>query len=150
MKYLYSVILLSFIIVLLLVNPVIGDDEWVKYGTSQSGSIYLYNKVKIRHMENGIVQVWSKIFLKGEDRDEIIHLLKDIKIQNKEIRNLSKNVLLEEVDCKNEKFRILSVTFYTIDGKGLYTLPSSYKDDWNYIIPDTRLDILHKKVCQMK
>jgi len=72
MKIICSVISLSFMVLLLLVTPVIGSDDWVEYGRSKIGDIYSYNKGNIEHRSKYIVQVWDKQVYSEKGREKNI------------------------------------------------------------------------------
>jgi hypothetical protein len=45
-----------------------SSDEWVEYGRSNDGGVFLYNKVRMKHTTKDIVQVWGKYVLSDESR----------------------------------------------------------------------------------
>jgi hypothetical protein len=53
--------------------------------------------------------------------------------------------LLFEIDCKEKKVRTLSITAYNKNGS-----PTSTSDEgkWDYIIPESNMDILRKMLCR--
>jgi len=147
MKTVYSVIFLPFLIILLLVTSVNGYDDWLIYDTSNEGDIYLYNKVSINHRTKDILQVWCKQVYSDKSREDYIQVMtKSGSFTKTELEKLSFVIILQEIDCKGKKHRILSMTGYDEGGKTLYS-GSDDKEKWRYIIPDSRDDELRKKVC---
>lgn len=148
MKTVYSVIFLSFLFIILLVTPVKGSSDWVEYERSNTGNIFLYNKVSVKHRTKDIVQVWYKLVYSDEGREECIQQLKNRGFLIKEEWDrLSHRLVLKEIDCKNEMSRFLSVIFYDTDGSVLES-KSFDKRDWGYIVPNSNMDILRKTVCK--
>jgi hypothetical protein len=147
MKTIRSVIFLSFLIILLLVTPVIGSsDDWVEY-IRDDGDVYSYYKVIIQHKPKDIVRVWTKMVFSDESREKCIQHEKQRGLSTKGWDKLSEYQYLQEIDCKKKRFLKISIIYYDTDGNILYTFPY-HRPDWDYIIPDTRLDILRKKVCK--
>jgi len=70
-----------------------------------------------------------------------------LEFQLKEMTNYQRNGGLSEIDCKKKTERILSVTLYDTDGNVLFSRNYD-KREWSYVIPDSRGDILLKKVCK--
>jgi hypothetical protein len=147
MKTIYSVIFLPFLFILLLVTPVKGASDWEEFKTHK-GNIYSYNKATIKHGTNDIVQVWVKTVYSYEGKERHIRYMKKHGVSTtKGWDKLSDRLSLVEVDCKKEKTRGLSITYYDTDGGVLHS-QSSAKQDWRSIAADSLFDILRKKVCK--
>jgi len=140
MKTISSVIFLSFLIILLLVTPVNGSSNWVKYARS-NGDILSYNKIHIKRTKD-IVKVWTKIVFSDAGRGT-----NNRGSSNEKRDKLSFNKSLIEIDCKEERVRLLSFIQYNTDGS---VLNSRYHDkpEWKYIPPDSMLDMLRENVCK--
>lgn len=148
MKPVHSVIFLPFLIILLLVTSVIGgSDEWVEYGRSTKGDIFLYNKVSIKHVTKDIVQVWGKDVFSDEGRETYIQYMRKKGHSTEGLDKLSQSLTLLEIDCKKKRYWSLSMTEYDKDGNVLES-SSTDKPDWSYVVPDSRMDKLRKKVCK--
>lgn len=80
-------------------------------------------------------------------RKEIIQKRIELGISTKGDDKLSEEWGLSEIDCKKKTERILSVTLYDTDGNVLFSRNYD-KREWSYVIPDSRGDILLKKVCK--
>ncbi|MDD5344630.1 MAG: hypothetical protein PHW12_09450 [Smithella sp.] len=148
MKKISLVISLSFLVLFLLTSNVNSSPNWVKYLNDKDGNICSYKKVNI-NKDNGnyIVQVWTKIVLSEKRRKEIIQKRIELGISTKGDDKLSEEWGLSEIDCKKKTERILSVTLYDTDGNVLFSRNYD-KREWSYVIPDSRGDILLKKVCK--
>lgn len=90
-------------------------------------SITYYNKKKLLFPSKNIVRVWTR-YINVIDRESLL--------------------ALEEIDCPNARSKLLSLTNY--DKKGDVKTSKSYsheKSEWKYIVPDTIMDTLSRKVC---
>ena len=125
-----------------------GSSEWVEYWRHDDGTVFLYNVVGIKKdTKEDIVQVWEIEVYSDEGREKYIQRMWNIGMSNIEWDKLSNTVILYEIDCKNRRSNILSITDYDMDGKVLYT--GSYNEtDWNDIMIDTTQDTLRKNVCK--
>jgi hypothetical protein len=74
MKKITSVISLSFLVPFLLVTTVMGSDDWVEYGKTESIGIYLYNKDSIKQPTKDMVQVTNKLVLSDKGRELLIKM----------------------------------------------------------------------------
>jgi uncharacterized protein YxeA len=147
MKAIYSVIFLPFVFILLIVTPVKGSSDWEEFNTYK-GKVYSYNKVNIKHGANDIVQVWVKTVYSNEGRErDLVYMRKQGLATAKEWDKLSDRLSLVELDCKKERTRVISITYYDSDGGILYS-KSSDKQDWKSIVSNSSFDILRKKVCK--
>jgi hypothetical protein len=143
LRTIYPVIFLSFLMILLLVIPVSGAEEWVKYWTSRDGNVLSYNRAIIRNGTNDRVQVWNKIVFSDQGREKYIRIVSDAGGLNK----LSQGLYLSEIDCQKGMFQILSLTNHGADKKVL-TNYLYFRTDWNDIVPGSSFDTLRKKVCK--
>lgn len=146
MKTVHSVILLSVLIILLFVTPVFGSD-WVEY-EENNNFITSYNKVTIKHRLNSIVQVWCKRVFSDEGREGENQIRRDYGVWTERYDKLSYTINLYEINCKKGMFRIISGINYDTDGIVLDSY-SNEKVKWDYIVPDTMIDSLRKKVCKL-
>ena len=147
MKTISSVIFLSFLVLILLVTPVIGSD-WIEYDRDDNGNVLLYKKGNIEN--NGtkdIVRVWEKRVYSDKGRE--IYIQDKIKegMSMKGYDKLSNSQDLYRIDCKKQMMNLVSVFRYDKNGKVMY---SNYieEPEWNYIIPNSLMDALRKKVCE--
>jgi hypothetical protein len=147
MKKFYPVILLSCLMILLFVSCKINSPDWVQYKVYKDGTHY-YKKVKIEKNEGKyIIQYWNKNIFSDEYKKEIIQILgkhgKSIKGWNE----LSHDMDLFEMDCKKNKYRILSSALYNTYGDELYST-SEEKPKWNNITPSSEMELFQKTICK--
>jgi hypothetical protein len=141
MKTIYSVLLLPFLIILLLVTPVNGSEDWVEYSSSNDGTNIYYKKVSIEHRTKDLVQVWFKVVFSDEGKKDYVDGMTERKWDK-----FSHILILQEIDCKKQMVQILSITDYDTDGKVLET-KSPDKPEWDNVIPGSMGDNLREKVC---
>lgn len=148
MKKFSSVICLSLLVILLLINPVMGSSEWVKYYDDINGNIRSYNKnVSIeKNTGNHIIQVWDKVDYSKNGKKQAIQQMAKLGTSTKTYDKLSHNTSLYEIDCKKRRFRVLQLLMYDEEGNTLYY--HQYNEDWVNLPPDTKLDLLRKQVCK--
>ena len=144
MKTIGSVISLSFLVILLLVTPVIGSSEWVELTLNGQDDLFSYNKINIKHLKKGIVQVWVKTVHSDEGKNNFI---KSLGKYGSKYNSLSYQVSLDRIDCKNNMIQILSNTMYGKDREVIHSI-SIDEPEWEYIIPDSVSDVLRRKVCK--
>ena len=143
MKKISSVIFLSFAVLFLLVGCVGSSSHLVNSGNDVS-----YNTENIQN--NGgkyIVQVWEKEVYSDKGRKELIQKMRDNEMSTERYDKLKETMTLYEIDCKKKRRNILSVTDYDTGGKILFS--HSYdKQEWVYIVPDSKFDSFRKEVCK--
>jgi hypothetical protein len=94
-----------------------------------------------------IVQVWEKEVYSDKGRKELIQKMRDHEMSTERYDKLKETMILYEIDCKKKRRNILSVTDYDTDDKVLFS--HSYdKQEWVYIVPDSKLDYFRKEVCK--
>lgn len=147
MKTIYSVIFLPFLIILLLMTPVNGAEDWVEYWVSPMGNIFSYNKISLTHSTKDIVQVWEREVFSAEGRVRQIRLMEKMELSPEGYDKISHILISYEIDCKKKMFQKLSFTHYDTDNKVLLT-HSPDIPDWNYIVTDSVRDTLREKVCK--
>ena len=137
---------LSVLFVFLFVSPVFSSD-WVEYAKSQDGTILLYDKDSINPtFFDSIIQVWIRKNYSNESRNEEIQSRKKDRLPIIGWEKLSYDYHLLEIKCKGKEYNLLSFIFYDTDGNVLVS--GKYKKTkWDYIVPDTMMDILHSRVC---
>lgn len=144
MKKIGSVICFSVLVLLLFVTPVMSSDDWVEYDKNEDGSILLYNKGSIvKSGGKNVVQVWKKWIFSDEEREKTLKIVNNTEGWNK----LSYGISLDQIDCKNMKLQILSITLYDTDGKVLIS-GNPDKTNGEYIVPGSNGDTLRKTVCK--
>jgi hypothetical protein len=143
MKKISSIISLSFLVLLLLVGCVGSSSNLIKSGDDVS--------YKMENIQNNggqyIVQVWEKEVYSDKGREELIQKMRDNEMSTQRYDKLKETMTLYEIDCKKKRRNILSVTDYDMDGKLIFS--HSYdKQEWVYIVPDSKFDSFRKEVCK--
>jgi len=114
----------------------------------KSGNDVSYKTENIQ--KNGgkfIVQVWEKEVYSDKGREELIQKMRDNEMSTERYDKLKDTMTLYEIDCKKKRRNILSVTDYDTDDKVLFS--HSYdKQEWVYIVPDSKFDSFRKEVCK--
>jgi hypothetical protein len=64
----------------------------------------------------------------------------------KKYENFSQSRILYEINCQEKKFRRLSETLYNDKMELLHSISSPSK--WEYIVPESIIEALHKEVCK--
>jgi hypothetical protein len=156
MKNISSVISLSFLLLLLLVSCVSSlsnlvksgnNNYWMNYYDGEYGN-FSYKKVNLEK-DGGkyIVQVWGNKVISDKGREIVIQFRTENGLSTEGYDKLKESKSFIEIDCKKRMKRELSTHDYNTDGKILYT-DSPDKPNWDYIIPDSPMDTLLKKVCK--
>lgn len=146
MKTFNSVIFLPILIILLLVTPVFGSD-WIKFEENKNYIIF-YDKNSIKHISNSIVQVWCKRVFSDEGRETENQIRRKYGVWTEQYDKLSDTKNLYEINCKKGMFRIISGINYDTDGFVLDSY-SNEKMEWSSMVPDTMIDSLRKKLCEL-
>jgi len=147
MKKISSVIFLSFLVLFLLVTPVIGSDDWVKWSEYDNGNIRYY-KIRNINKDRGkyIVQVWDKVVLSDKGKDEDLQMRINEGFSTKKSDRVSEIMFLYKIDCKKQKIQTLSTIWYSEDGGRKYSSDDNPK--WEYITPDSCGEGIQEKVCK--
>ena len=124
-----------------------GSSEWVEFWRFDDGLIISYDNNRVVHMTENIVTVWTKWDYSDESRDEYIQNRKKVGQSTKGYDKLSHTLNLEEINCNEGRYRVLSKTHHDTDGNLLGSRLFD-KPDWNDIFPDTMMDALREKVCK--
>jgi DNA-directed RNA polymerase subunit RPC12/RpoP len=129
-------------------KPSSNLNDWVKYDVDEHGNVYSYKKVKIdKEGENYIVQVWDKLVYSDSGREkEIQDRIKD-ELPIEGYNKLSRGQVLYEIDCKEQRDKMLSIVTYDTDDKVLYSKDIDNKE-WSHIEPDSHRDTILKGVCK--
>ena len=128
MKSIKAVVLLSFMLVLLLENPVLSAN-WVEYAKTKKGDVYSYNQSNVKNVSGDIRQCWERY-----DFASVINGVKS-------------TTVLRQIDCKERTSRIISVIDYDIYGGVLHS-NANYQSEWRDIPSDEKLEVLRKILCE--
>lgn len=148
MKKFGSVIILSFLLLLLLVSCEKNSSDWVPYEYDNEGNVSSYKKGNIqKDDDNDIVQVSVKKNYSDKGKEKYIQDMTENGVSTKEYDKLSYRISLKEIDCKNQKMKILSIKNFDKNGK-IFESRNYPEGEWEHITPDSRKDTLRKNVCQ--
>ena len=148
MKKFGSVIILSFFVLLLLVSCEKSSSDWVPYKYDNEGNVSSYKRGNIqKDDDNYIVQVSVKVVYSDKGREKYIQDMTEKGLSTKEYDKLSDKIYLTEIDCKNQKMKILSIKNYDKNGK-IFESRNYPEGEWEHIAPDSHRDVLRKNVCQ--
>ena len=103
---------------------------WEEVATGASGSVAYIDPATIKK-DGALRRVWG---------------LSDI--ANPTSGGVLSRKLLREIDCKNEKARILTLVSYSkAMGDGVVLGSDNDVGQWDYIVPDSVLALIYKRVC---
>jgi hypothetical protein len=106
------------------------DDEYIGY----------YDAAGITHPSKNIVRVWER----WDYTDKGV--IEKVKELGKEYENINKTTALNEINCSEKKWRLLSLNHYSKEGKIIFS--ASQEGQWDYITPNSRVQALYKAVCK--
>ena len=116
-------------IVFLLLSVSAWAQQWEEFETTSEATFYL-DPATIKN-QGGAVRVWA---------------VQDFKTMRE--RNARSNVNLVEINCKEERYRLLALTEYSGQmGQGR-SLTTSNSGEWNYIVPRTVMNSLMRRICK--
>lgn len=121
-------------------------DTWIEYGKFK-GSVYAYNKNSIKRTSNNIIQVWRKLTYSDAHRERDIQMLvKTGAYSRKQLEKLWYDVTLDEIDCKKNRARSISITCYDTSNNVILQR-SNDKAKWQFIVPKSHEYYLKQQVC---
>ena len=115
-------------------------DAWKTFYSSGYG-VYSYDTENLIRPDKGVVKVRVKIVYGVKGVSDLVNKYGD------KFENISSGIVLFEVRCSERTIRILSSTYYSMDGAVLLsdTPPNS---EWGFITPRSVGESLHKAVCK--
>lgn len=106
------------------------DDKYIGY----------YDAKDITHPSKNIVRVLQR----WEYTDKgVIEMVKEL---GKKYEDISQTIILNEINCSEKKCRTLSLNHYSKEGEAIFS--ASQEGQWDYIVPNSRLEVLYKAVCK--
>jgi len=121
--------------------------EWILCASSPSGARLYYDKSNIKKINGNIIRVFNKFeYISKSDKKMAFASLKQINKAPKNPDMMSHDLSVNEIDCANNKHRLISAVFYDVKGKAIY---SSSKPDkkWSRIVPDSFIAELQNALC---
>jgi hypothetical protein len=137
-KYGVIVVVIGFIILSFCVEG--WGANWRYFTSSRHGDCF-YDADGITRQQNGMVRVWYKTVLNDEGRIDWVTK------RGEKVKDVSYLIDLFELDCKGTRMRFLTGTSYSKAGSVLESSGSG-SSDWDYINPDSLMDILFNIVCR--
>lgn len=117
----FSILMTIGFILSAFITDVMGENL-IKYNEDKDGAVYYYDKDNIKR-ESGIVEIWDIIKYSGINEDWKNWVDSCINISkpdsNPNCNLLSTVKILNEINCKNNTYRLLSVILYDENGKFL-------------------------------
>jgi len=99
-----------------------------------------YDAQSITHPSKNIVRVWTRSDFTEKGKIDAVGRL------GKKFENLNHTIDLWEINCVEKMYRTLSGNAYDNKGEAIffYSSPS----EWNFIVPESRGEILYEKTCK--
>jgi hypothetical protein len=119
----------------------VWGQDWKYYGETYIGR-WLYDAKSLTRPSRDIVRIQEKQIYTEEG---VYFMKKEMEDRGE---NLSYSIALEEIDCRNKKFRVLQITHYSKSGEILFFHNCSDIRYWEYVVPNTVKEILLKAVCK--
>jgi hypothetical protein len=130
---------------LILGNSEVWGADWVFYGETDTYKFY-YDKESISRPSKNIVEVSEKLIYLDKGVNFIVREL------GQKYENLSHSITLWQIDCPNENFRFLSLTYYSKEEKIIYSRKLLYSSgpaqEWSPITKGTMGWRLYEAVCK--
>ena len=126
--------------------PRIPDSHvWEHLGKTRSGDTYFAKKIVTA--SSGIIAVSTYKIVTDDFRKQTIEEVKNDNLKKSiKYQNYEHDVRIDEIDCKNNRYRVKEVTHY--DEKGNVLDSYQYKnEEWKNIPVLTGLDALREKFC---
>ncbi len=116
------------------------SSDWRLYAEGEDGKYY-YDAENVDRPSKSIVRVWEKIDFNEKGVIEKMHHF------GGEYKTLSHRKALVEFYCAEDKFRLLSITDYSKNGK---VLSSATNEDpaLSSIVPDSTAQSFYKAACK--
>ena len=127
--------------------------NWVEFKKYDDGTVCLYKKEKV-DTEDGknIVQYLEKHVLSDKGKQIMIQQLKEKGLSAELVKLFDKysyNEFFSEIDCKRKMIRTLYGNYYDMNDEKIIPNPSPI-NEWMYIAPDDRDEILQNEVCNFQ
>jgi len=138
--------LLRFLSVLLVFSLFLGcqeaNDPWVELNQRDVlDGLSFYDKKNVQKTAEGNIRVRVKTVYSGENRKYISDFF------GGKYENFSYVVNLEEVNCPERQYQIVSTALYDTDDRHLYT-KTHEKDNWEKIPPGSDVAELMSAICK--
>ena len=136
----------ALLISILLVNNGLAA-QWVLCASDSSGARLYYDKSSVKKVNKNVIRVLNKFEYNSKSNKKMAFAeLKQIKKAPKNSDLMNYDLSVSEIDCANNKHRLVSATFYDVKGKIIYS-SSKFGKDWSRIAPSTYMEKVKTKVC---
>jgi len=126
---------------ILFCNVEVWGADWKLFAETDSYECF-YDVEDAAPSSNNIVDVWTKLEYKEKGINGIV------KKFGKHYADLCYSLELWEINCREKKERILSITEYSAEGKILYASSAEGKSAWKAIPRKSVDENLYKAVCK--
>ena len=116
--------------------------DWVLLDESRDSRFY-YDQGGTSSPGKGMVQVSTRVVYTEEGKAEALKILATAKNFGK----LFESRYLHDLDCRNQKSRLLKVTHLDKDGVTIKSTELASLTEWEEIPPDARMGQVAEKVC---
>ena len=141
------VLLLSLFILFVGFHQDADAAEWTPFVEDKAFK-HSYDKQSIAHLPNRMIRVAIKVDPKGkEGRDFLLKVRQQIGLPLDGYENYGFSLTVMEIDCANQRKRILQSDDYTKKGEQLDTV-SSPNPKWAEISPESIHGLYQKALCK--
>ena len=119
--------------------------DWVLCNTPNEGKVY-YDKSSIKKVSKNNIRVWTKTILNKDGKNRYFLFLQRINQAPDKPDIMNYELMLNEIDCANERGRFSSMTI-NYDEKAVVYWGSKSFSQWMKIDPRSTMGILKNKVC---
>lgn len=115
--------------------------DWRLYTTSRKSDGFYYDLKSIRRISKDLVRVWVKRIVSEKT-------IQDLKEKwGSKFKDTRNDVYLQELNCSEMKFRILTVTMYDLNGSILKEI-SFASPPWDFVVPQSNEEPLFNTICK--
>ena len=115
--------------------------DWRQFAVTNDDSVYYYDTESIRQVSKDTLRIWQKWDYSPKEVEGYV------KKFGEEYLGLEHSIILQEIDCLERKFKVLSVTDYRSDDSIIQSLGEE-GFEWRYIAPESVAEGLLKAVCK--
>ena len=124
-------------------GPAAGVD-WKLCSENEFLSLY-FDSARLNREGDELVQVWVKYVPKGKKGREFwAHVRNLEKIPLKQFQHYAYSLVLYELSCHDQVYRLISGIDYDRGKRMLAEMPLS---NWKPVFPDSLIETLHQAVC---
>jgi hypothetical protein len=116
--------------------------DWVLLDENKDSRFY-YDRSAPAQPKEGIVRIRTRVVYTDEGKADAVKILEDAK----KFGPLFESHYLHELDCKQEKSRLLEVSHLDKNGVTLKTTDLASATEWEEIPPEVRMGLVLEKVC---